>query len=155
MNIKRIAIGFATLTIVISTSAFADEIYKWTDEDGNVHYRDRPSGEATEERLQFTYNRTNTEALDNRVATQRDAEDSRREARTEATEQKQAAEEERVAADEKLAQCETSRAQLNRMRESPRVYRTDAAGERVYLDDVQRAESIARTETQIKEACNT
>ena len=84
MNIRHIASGFVALAIVISASAFADEIYKWTDEDGNVHYVDRPSGEASEERLQFTYNRTNTESLDNRVAAQRSAEDSRQEARAQA-----------------------------------------------------------------------
>jgi len=155
MNTKRIAIGFAALALVISTNAFADEIYKWTDKDGNAHYGDRPSGEASEERLQFSYNRTNAEALDNRVAAQRDVEESRQEARTEAAEKKQAAEEERVAAEENQAQCETSRAQLNRMRQSARVYRTDAAGERVYLDDVQRAESIAKVEANIKEICGT
>jgi len=155
MNTKRIAIGFTALALVISTSAFADEIYKWTDKDGSVHYGDRPSGEASEERLQFSYNRTNSEALDNRVAAQRDAEESRQEARTEAAEKKQAAEEERVAAEENQAQCETSRAQLNRMRQSARVYRTDAAGERVYLDDVQRAESITKAEANIKENCGT
>jgi len=155
MNMIRTSIGFAVLAMVISTNSFADEIYKWTDKDGNVHYEDRPSGEPTEERLQFTYNRTNTEALENRVAAQRDAEDSRQEARAEAAEKKQVAEEERVAAEEKQTQCETSRAQLDRMRAAPRVYRTDEAGERVYLDDVQRAESIAKAETHIREACDT
>lgn len=155
MNIRHIAIGFAALTIVISTSAFADEIYKWTDEDGNVHYGDRPSGEPTEERLQVTYNRTNSEALDNRVAAQRDAEDSRRSARTEATEQKQAAEDDRVAAEDKQALCETSRAKVDTMRAAPRIYREDEKGERVFLDDVQRAESIAEAETRAKEACET
>jgi len=143
MNIRHIASGFAALAIVISTSAFADDIYKWTDEDGNVHYGDRPSGEASEERLQFTYNRTS------------DAEDSRREARTQATEQKQAAEEDRIAAEDKQALCETSRAKVESMRAAPRIYREDAEGERVFLDDVQRAESIAMAETRAKEVCET
>jgi hypothetical protein len=120
-----------------------------------VHYGDRPSGEPTEERLQVTYNRTNSEALDNRVAAQRDAEDSRRSARTEATEQKQAAEDDRVAAEDKQALCETSRAKVDTMRAAPRIYREDEKGERVFLDDVQRAESIAEAETRAKEACET
>ena len=155
MNIRHIASGFAALAIVISTSAFADEIYKWTDEDGNVHYGDRPTGEASEERLQFSYNRTNAEALDGRVAAQRDAEVSRQEARTQATEQKQAAEEDRIAAEDKQALCETSRAKVESMRAAARVYREGADGEREYLSDVQRAESIAMAETRAKEACKT
>ena len=120
-----------------------------------MHYEDRPSGEPTEERLQVTYNRTNSEALDNRVAAQRDAEDSRREARTQATERKQAAEDDRVAAEEKQALCETSRAKVESMRAAARVYREGADGEREYLSDVQRAESIAMAETRAKEACET
>ena len=155
MNIRQIASGFVALAIVISTSAFADEIYKWTDDDGNVHYGDRPSGEESEERLQFTYNRTNTESLDNRVAAQRDAEDSRQSARTQATEQKQTAEAERIEAEEQQARCETSRAKVDSMRAAPRVYREGPDGEREYLDDVQRAESIAMAETRAKEACET
>ncbi len=155
MNIRNITSGFVALAIVISTSAFADEIYKWTDEDGNVHYGDRPSGEASEERLQFTYNRTNAEALDGRVAAQRDAEVSRQEARTQATEQKQAAEEDRIAAEDKQALCDTSRAKVESMRAAARVYREGADGEREYLSDVQRAESIAMAETRAKEACET
>ena len=155
MNIRHIASGFVALAIVISTSAFADEIYKWTDDDGNVHYGDRPSGEDSEEKLQFTYNRTNAEALDNRVAAQRGAEESRQEARMQAAEQRQAAEAERVAAEEQQARCEASRAQVESMRAAPRVYREGPEGEREYLDDVQRAESIAMAETRAKEACET
>ena len=51
MNTKRLKVGFAALVIAISTSAFADEIYKWVDQDGNVQYEDRPSGDPAEEQL--------------------------------------------------------------------------------------------------------
>ena len=39
------------------------------------------------------------------------------------------------------------------MLESRRVYREDEAGERVYLDDAQRAEARSQAEELIKETC--
>jgi len=155
MNTKRILVGFATLAVAISSAALADEIYKWIDKDGNVHYEDRPSGDPSEEQLRFSYNRTNSEALQNRVESHRDSEKSRREARAEAVEEKRVAEEDRVAAEQQQAECESYRARLDTMINKRRIYRIDEAGERVFLDEAQRAESRLRAETYIKESCDT
>jgi hypothetical protein len=155
MNTTRLKVGLAALVIAISTSAFADEIYKWTDEDGNVHYEDRPSGDPSEEQLQLSYNRTNTEALQGRVEAQSDAENSRQEAREQAAEEKRTAEEERLAAEQKQVECASHRAKLAKLLASPRVYRTNEEGARTYLDEAQRAESRTRAETFVKETCDT
>ncbi len=153
MNIRHLLIGSAALAITVSTGAFADDIYKWTDADGNIHYEDRPSGEPTEERLQFSYNRTNSTAVDKRVQTQRDTSATRREARAEAEAEKRTAAENRAMAEEDLAKCQTYRAKLKTMLESRRVYREDAAGERSYLDEAERAEARSNAEELIKETC--
>ncbi len=145
--------GFAALTIAVSTGVFADEIYRWTDEDGNVHYEDRPSGAPSEERLQFSYNRTNTAAVDKRVQNYRDATNTRREAKAEAAAEKRTAAENRAAAEEKLAQCQSYRARLKTMLEARRVYREGASGEREYLDETARAEARSKAEELIKETC--
>jgi len=154
MNTKRLKVGFAALVIAISTSAFADEIYKWVDQDGNVHYEDRPSGDPSEEQLQFSYNRTDTDALQNRVEALDDAEDSRQEARDQAAEEKRAAEEDRVTAEQKKVECASHRARLEELLRSPKIYRLDDEGERTYLDETQRAESRTRAETFVKETCD-
>jgi len=146
-------IGFATLAITVSTGAYADDIYKWIDEDGGVHYEDRPSGEPSEERLQFSYNRTNGAAVEGRVQTRRDATAAQQEARTEAEAEKRTAAEKRAAAEDKQAKCQKYRAQMKTMLESRRVYREDEAGERTYLDDAQRAEARSKAENLIKETC--
>jgi hypothetical protein len=155
MNTKHLISTLAAFVITFSTGVFADEIYKWTDEDGSVHYGDRPSGQASEERLKVSYNRTNPEGVQNEVDAVRNAEESRRDTRAEAAEEKRAAEEERVAAEEKRAECASDRAKYNEMLASARVYRKDAAGERVYLDEAERAESLSRAENFIKESCGT
>ena len=153
MNTRHLITGFAALAITISTGAFADDIYKWTDENGNVHYEDRPSGEPSEQRLQFSYNRTNAKSVQDRVEHQQDVANTRREAKDEAEAAERTAAEERAAAEQKLAQCDSYRAKLKTMLESRRVYREDESGERTYLDEAQRAEARSKAEELIKETC--
>ena len=57
----------ATNTLTGIAGAFADNIYKWTDAEGNVHYGDRPSGAETEIRMNLTYNRTDNDAVEQRI----------------------------------------------------------------------------------------
>ena len=153
MNIRRLMAGLAALTLTLSSGVFADEIYKWTDEDGNIHYEDRPSGEPSEERLQFSYNRTNSSVVDQRVKAPRDMEKTRRATREEAAAEQRTAAENRAAAEERLAKCDSYRASLKTMLESRRVYREDEAGERQYLDETARAEARTKAEELIKETC--
>ena len=154
MNTRRLLAGLAALTVTIGAGAAADEIYKWTDADGNVHYEDRPSGNPSEERLQFSYNRTDTAAVQKRVQAQRDSVAARQEARQEADAQERTAAEERAAAEQKQAKCEEYRGKLKTMLESRRLYREDETGERVYLDDEARAEARRKAEELIEETCN-
>lgn len=154
MKIQTFLTGFAALAITVSSAVYADEIYKWTDEDGNVHYEDRPSGEPSEQRLQFSYNRTDSTTVDERVKAQRDVENTRREARADKDAEDQTIAEERAAAEKKLEQCQQYRASLKVMLESRRVYREDEAGERTYLDDTARAEARTKAEELIKETCS-
>jgi len=153
MKIRRLLTGFAALAITVSTGAYADDIYKWIDENGSVHYEDRPSGEPSEERLQLSYNRTNSTTVSNRVQARRDATATRQEAKDEAAAKKRTAAEERAAAEDKLEKCQTYRAKLKTMLESRRVYRENEAGERTYLDEAQRAEARSKAEELIEKTC--
>jgi hypothetical protein len=158
MNAKQLTGSLAAFavafTLIVSASAFAEEIYKWTDKDGNVHYGDRPTGQETEERLKVSYNRTNPEAVQGELDAVREAEESRLEARAQAAEDKLSAEEERIAAEQKKVDCEADRAIRDKMLVARRVYREDDAGERVYLDEVQREASIAVAEKNMKDSCD-
>jgi len=154
MKGKRLALSCAVMAMTIASGAVANEIYKWTDENGNVHYEDRPTGAATEERLHMTYNRTDSSAVRQRTQARVDARTAREEAQTAAAEsQKEAAENAAVAA-ERAQKCEKSRARLESYLQARRVYRTDENGERVYLDDEQRQEARQKAEEQISEFCS-
>tara|TARA_R110000782_G_scaffold118460_11_gene209044 strand:- start:1583 stop:2050 length:468 start_codon:yes stop_codon:yes gene_type:complete len=155
MKKRHLTSRIVALALIVSGGAFANEIYKYTDADGNVHYTDRPSGDSNEERLQVSYNRTDKAAVQERVQTRLDSQAKREEARSEAQQAQQTAAEERAAAEEKAAKCADYRQKMKAMLEARRVYREDESGERVYLDDVARAEARTKAEELIKEHCDT
>jgi hypothetical protein len=154
MNGNKLALSCAVLAMTFAGSAIANEIYKWTDEEGNVHYEDRPTGAATEERLQMTYNRTDRSDVQRRVQARVDARTAREEAQSVAAAAEQEAAESAAIAAERAQKCEKSRARLESYLQSRRLYRTDENGERVYLDDTQREEARRKAEEQITEFCS-
>lgn len=154
MKGKRLALSCAVMAMTIASGAVANEIYKWTDENGNVHYEDRPTGAATEERLHMTYNRTDSSAVRQRTQARVDARTAREEAKTAAAESEKEAAENAAVAAERAQKCEKSRARLESYLQARRVYRTDENGERVYLDDEQRQEARQKAEEQISEFCS-
>ena len=145
MKATRIALACAVAAMTFATGATANEIYKWTDENGNVHYEDRPSGAASEERLNLSYRRTNSAAVSQRVQARRDRQMARDEARSVAEAEEQEAAEKAAAAAEREKACERARARLETYLQSRRLYRTD---------DTDRQEARQKAEEQITEFCS-
>ena len=154
MKARQIALTCAVAAMTLSSGALANEIYKWTDEDGNVHYEDRPRGEATEERVDMTYHRTDSGAVNQRIQARLDREADRDEAKSVAAAAEDEAAEKAAAAAERTKACERARARLETYLQSRRLYRTDENGERVYLDDTERQEARQKAEEQITEFCS-
>jgi len=153
MNLKRQITVLCALALGLSGPVLANEIYKWTDAEGNVHYGDRPSGDPSEERMHITYSRTNSSAVQARVATRRESDEQRREAAAERDGEDQAAADARAEREAREAKCTEFRGKLETMLTAPRLYREDENGERVYLDDAERQEARQRAEERIAEYC--
>ncbi len=153
MNIRHLKTCIAACALALSLGAVGDEIYKWTDAEGNVHYEDRPSGNASEQTMQVTYNRTNNTVVQSRVQSRRDYEAAREDSRADAKKAELTASEERKAAEQRAVQCTNYRQKMKTMLEAPRVYREGEDGERAYLDDTARADARQQAEELIKEAC--
>ena len=145
--------GLMMTALLFSAAALASDIYKSIDEEGNVRYRDRPSGAATEEVVPITYKRSSGAAVQRQRQSFTDAEKARREQRSAADEATRAAEEEAAAAAEQQKQCEAHRARLESLLQSNRVYREGPDGERVYLDGDEIEEARRRVQQQIEETC--
>ncbi len=137
------------LALMIAMPALANDIYKYVDEDGTVHYVDRPTGAASEERVAFVAR--------SRTASPSQSDDSGpdwRERRESRQDEKRAAEEEASQQAEREKLCQQSRDRLQQYNQARRLYRTDEQGERVYLDEEQVREARQKVADLIEENCN-
>ncbi len=143
------------LIFVVSASgiAFANDIYKWTDADGNMHYGDRPSGDATEERLAISSKPTDPSKVQARVESRYAAKESA-EAAAASEPQGPTEDELRAQAEERRQKCDTFRARLQKFVTSRRMYKQDDNGERVYLDEEEIQAAREHVENQVQEYCH-
>lgn len=136
--------------LLIGAHAHAD-LYKWTDSQGKVNYSDQPptvnaqslkSGSAgqSETTSQATqslnaqeqaYQKRLKDVDEARVKTEKDAELARA----------------------KRENCDKARKNLGTLQNAPRVYATNAAGQRVYMDDAARAGALASSQKAVSEFC--
>lgn len=142
------------LTLAVSGVAVAADIYKWVDEDGNVHYGDKPVSNGSE-RVAIESRPTDRARVQSQYQAAAQARAENRDARAQADEEGRKAEEElRAQADERRQKCEASRATMQKFVTSRRIYTQDESGERVYMDDAQMQAARERVENDINEYCN-
>ncbi len=151
---KRVLIALVTLVLTAGGGAMANEIYKWVDDDGNVHYGDRPSGAPAEQQIAINYRRTDPGVVQDQIASQNQATAARQERRAAADEEARLAAEKEAEAADRQKRCEKYRSRLKTMLESRRLYREDESGERVYLDEEQTQDARRQVEDLIAENCS-
>jgi len=152
MNIKATALALI-LAVTVTGTVSASEIYKWVDEDGGIHYGDRPTGAASEERLTVRSRPTDPEAVQSQVVARLNAQTARAEAAANAP-QGPSEEELRAEARERAEKCSTYRQRLEKFVHSRRLYREDENGERVYLDEDETLAARERVQNQVEEYCS-
>lgn len=149
MNFKQTAILVAgSVFLLAGASSLANDIYKYTDENGVVHYVDRPTNAPSEERV-LVASRKSTASPRQESG---DAPDWR-----ERRAQRQAAEEAATKAKEddkeRARLCQQQRERLEEYKVASRLYRMDEQGERVYLDEAEIEEARRQVQNQIEEHC--
>ena len=137
------------LCVLLVTRAAAAEIYRWVDENGEVHFSDRPRPGASTVRVPKAPAPAPAEA--GRAERQRrlleawQAERIRkREARSQAEAQ----------ARERRRNCAIARDNLRQYRSARAVYRLNAEGERVFMDDTERSRLIAQWQGEVARWCD-
>ena len=141
--------------IAIAGPVFASDIYKWTDADGNLHFGDRPSGAASEQRLAISSNPTDPARVSEIVQARNDARTARAEATAAAAAEQPTAAELRAKELERAEKCNSYKERLQKFVTSRRLYRQDENGERVYLDEEETLAARARVQEQVVEYCTT
>ncbi|HET7364630.1 MAG TPA: DUF4124 domain-containing protein [Burkholderiales bacterium] len=144
------------LALALSGAATA-QTYKWTDQNGRVQYGDVPPGDATNvTRLKGGTAGSPPAAApdakkDAKPLTPEQAFQKRQQERDQAD---QKAAQERNQAEQKRVNCEQARASVRQMESGQRVATVNAAGERVFLEDDQRAAQLARAQKAVADWCN-
>ena len=152
MKIRAIAIA-SMLTLIAASTAYAGDIYKWVDAEGNVHYGDRPNGEQPE-RLNIVSQSTDRESVQAAAQARVDARTAEAEEKAAAAAELPSAEDLRNEAKQRAEKCATYKTQMQQLVTSRRLYREDENGERVYLDDSEALAARERVEKQISEFCS-
>ena len=152
MRYQAIAI---TLMLAMATAgtAIAGDIYKWTDEDGNVHFGDKPIGEQPE-RLAIQSKPTDPAKIQAMAQARSQAAAKAAEEFATAEPEGPSPEELQAEADERSQKCTTYRAQLQQYVTSRRLYREDESGERVYLDEGEMLAAREQVENRVEEFCS-
>ncbi len=139
------------LAVAAAGPAAAGDIFKWTDEDGNVHFEDRPAGE-NPEKVAIQSKPTNPARVQAMVQSRADA--AAKAAEAEAAPTGPSSEELQAQADARAEKCSKYRAQLQSFVTSRRLYRHDENGERVYLDEEETLAARERAENQVQDNCS-
>ena len=154
MQRNQLLLGFAVIALTLCGGAVANEIYKLTDEEGNVHYRDRPTGAPSEVRVGISYSRTDKGVVQQQQEARVETQAGRQEQRNAADEADRVAAAEAAAEAGRQKQCNSYRASLERYAQSRRLYREGADGERTYLDDDEMTQARKRLEDHIAKNCS-
>jgi hypothetical protein len=152
MNRKNLLLTLAVAS-TLCTSALASDIYRYTDDHGNVVYLDRPTGDPDGERLSIASEPTDRGAVQARLQVRQERTEAAALKKQERDDADLTLTEERNAAAAMQKQCEGYRTQYTTLSNSRRVYRTDENGERVYLDGDQSREALNKLQALINENC--
>ena len=142
------------LALTLSGAATA-QTYKWTDSSGRTQYGDTPPGDASNvTRLRGATGGAPAAApgaaSKDKPITPEQAFQKRQQERDQAD---QKAAQERAQAEQSRVNCEQARASVRQLESGQRVATINAAGERVFLDDSQRADQLARAQRSSAEWC--
>jgi uncharacterized protein DUF4124 len=141
---------------VLVLPAWAD-LYKWTDEKGNVHYSDQPpTGEVKKsESLKQTKSSATSEApaaaAKPKTAAELDMEFRKR--RVEAAEAEAKAQKEAEAAEEKKRNCQRATAQVAALERGGRITRPGPNGEQIYMSDEEIAKEVVNARKSADSWC--
>lgn len=126
------------------------EVYRWVDEQGQVHYEDQPRDSKTRKLS------PPSAPVDGAAADSQRMEKTRRLLNAYESERQQAREEKaerRKQTEEQRRKCIRAKDDLRQYEESGSVYRLDGEGKRVYYSDAEREALIAKYREAIAEWC--
>jgi len=148
MNHTYSILLFALLSI--TTQPIGADIYKWVDEQGNVHYGDKPVTGDDAEAVDLQLETTRTDVGSERAEMREKLIDVMQEDREEKAELRKQKLAERKA---RMKECTRLKKNLDRLRHAGSVYRKGEDGERSYFSKEKRAQAEAKFRKRIRQVC--
>ena len=154
----------AFLVALAFSAGAAAQAYKWVDKDGKVRYGDTPPPGVKATPLKTpsapkpppapasagAAKKDDTAKKDEKPLTPEQAFQKRQKERQEAD---QKADKERADAQENRQQCEIAQANLRTIQSGQRMSTTNAAGERIFMDDEMRDRALQNAQKSVAEWC--
>lgn len=141
---------FAGLLGFTSCAALA-QVYKWVDEQGQVHYGARPPAGQSADQVRIQAAPPPDPHLQQRLERSKKQQQSWAEERQEKNEQKAEAAQ---AAAKREQRCKQARSRLSGLQQSSRIYTTDPDGKRQYYDGAKRQSAIEQARSLVSEYCS-
>jgi hypothetical protein len=150
MNARLFAFTCGTALAMCSTLVLADQVYKWTDSEGHVHFSQTPPPGATAAKPMTVYvPPPDPQSLQNSQAIQQAQADKDKAAADAAAKNKP----DPAKQAEKQKNCDDLRTKLQVLSQSGRAATTDAKGNLTYLDDDTRAQQEKAIQDQLTANC--
>lgn len=130
------------------SSAYAG-IYKWVDEDGNVHYGDRAENKKAD-KININQHKGPDAEHQQRMEKQKQYIEDGQEARNEKKKQREIAKKKKKK--KKLA-CTKIKKYLTKLEQHGRLYQGNEDGTRQYLSGPERDQEIAKTRKKVADTC--
>ncbi len=155
------------LALLLAAGHAGAQMYKWIDKDGKVRYSDTPppgaktsqvrapaSGAVPADPAKDAKDAKGAKGAKKGPLTPAEQEQDYRKRQAEAQKEAAKAEQERGEKAAKQENCERSREALRTLESGQRMARTDAKGERYFLDDAQIAQEVAKARQSMQQSCN-
>jgi len=144
------------LTLTLSNQLSAKKIYKWVDENGKVHYSDRPINENAES-LEIKDKITPEQQQEARNQAQKLIQLQKRRVGNELSDirDKKRAQEKADRESQELKQaCKQARQGVKILEYQAPVFEEDGKGNRRYMEDKERQQELTRLKSEIAKHCN-
>ena len=152
MKRTTLLLTVASFALLASTGAVSGDIYTWVDDDGGIHYEDRPTDEQVAHRVGIDSRATDNDAVYAQTQARLDAKAAAAQVAAEAPPE-MTKKEIRAEKEQRQQQCQRYREQRDKYLRARAIYDENEVGDRVYQDEATRQATMDRVETQIREYC--
>ncbi|MEO6024910.1 MAG: DUF4124 domain-containing protein [Burkholderiales bacterium] len=156
---RHFLFGFMGFFLLTAATVATADVYKWVDKDGKVHYSDQPTtadakklGAKSRDAVSATRaNSDGTAAKAPASIADQEMEFRKRKMEKEESEKKALVAEQD--AKKKLSYCNNLRGELQSYDDGVRIVRHSDKGERIFLDDAERAKSKTHAQERFTKEC--